>query len=62
MNFQERRRGQRIPLDSVLLSFLGSREEEQVCFEYLPLDVSPHSLVLPSPIGWSTGSACKKVT
>jgi hypothetical protein len=49
MDYQERRRDRRIPLDSVLLPFLGSREEDQVCFEYLPIDVSLHGLGIAIP-------------
>lgn len=49
MGFQERRLDPRIPLDSVLLPFLGSREEDQVCFQYLPLDVSLHGLKIAIP-------------
>jgi len=49
MAFQEKRRDNRIPLDSVLLPFLGSREEDHVCFEYLPLDVSLHGLEIAIP-------------
>jgi hypothetical protein len=49
MDYQERRRDPRIPLDSVLLPFLGSREEDQVCFEYLPIDVSLHGLGIAIP-------------
>jgi hypothetical protein len=30
-------------------AFSGSREEDQVCFEYLPLDVSLHGLGLTIP-------------
>lgn len=49
MDVQERRRDRRIPLDSVLLPFLGSREEDQACFEYLPLDISLHGLGIAIP-------------
>jgi hypothetical protein len=49
MNFQEKRREPRLPLDSVRLPFLGSREEDQVCFEYLPLDVSAHGFGIAIP-------------
>jgi hypothetical protein len=49
MGFQEQRRDKRIPLDFVLLPFLGSREEDYACFEYLPLDVSLHGLGIAIP-------------
>jgi hypothetical protein len=49
MSIEERRRDQRISLDSVLLPFLGSREEDQVCFEYLPMDVSQYGLGIAIP-------------
>lgn len=49
MDFQERRREPRLPLDFVLLPFLASREEDQACFEYLPLDLSQHGLRIAIP-------------
>ena len=49
MGFQEKRRDPRLPLDSVLLPFLGSREEDHVCFEYLPLDLSLHGIGIAIP-------------
>lgn len=49
MDFQERRREPRIPLDSVILPFIGSREEDQACFEYLPLDISLHGVGIAIP-------------
>jgi len=49
MNFQEKRREPRIPLDTVLLPFIGSREGDQVSFEYLPLDMSLHGLGIAIP-------------
>ena len=49
MDFQEKRREPRIRLDTVRLPFLGSRKEDQVCFEYLPLDVSPHGFSIAIP-------------
>ena len=49
MDFQERRREPRIPLDTVLFPFIGSREEDQICFEYLPLDISLHGVGIAIP-------------
>jgi hypothetical protein len=49
MDLQEKRREPRIPLDSVRLPFIGSREEDQACFEYLPLDISLHGLGIAIP-------------
>jgi hypothetical protein len=49
VDFQERRRDQRIHIDSVLFPFLGSREEDHICFEYLPLDLSLHGVRIIIP-------------
>jgi hypothetical protein len=49
MDFIEKRREPRIPIDSVLLPFLGSREEDQATFEYLPLDISLHGVGIAIP-------------
>ncbi|MDD3581390.1 MAG: PilZ domain-containing protein [Desulfobacca sp.] len=49
MDLEEKRRDQRIPLDAVLLPFLGSREEDQACFEYLPLDISLYGVGIVIP-------------
>lgn len=47
--FNEKRRDERIPIDSILFPFLGSREEDHVCFEYLPLNISLHGLCITIP-------------
>ena len=49
MDYAEKRREPRIPLDSVLLPFIGAREEDQACFEYLPLDISLHGVGIAIP-------------
>ena len=46
---QESRREERFTIDSIVLPFVGSREEDHVCFEYLPLDISHHGLKIAIP-------------
>lgn len=43
------RREQRYEFSSVVLPFLGSREEDQLCFQYIPLDISTHGLRITIP-------------
>lgn len=40
MNNLDRRHEPRMMLDSILLPFLGCREEDHVCFQYIPLELS----------------------
>ncbi len=46
---EEQRRERRFEFDSVVLPFLGSREEDHLCFEYLPMDISAHGLRFAIP-------------
>lgn len=45
----ENRRETRIEIDSTLVPLLGSREEDNVCFQYLPVDVSVHGVRIALP-------------
>ena len=49
MDSRDRRRETRHAIESVLLPFLGSRDEDQVCFQYLPLNLSRHGVALAIP-------------
>ncbi|HOV87379.1 MAG TPA: PilZ domain-containing protein [Syntrophobacteraceae bacterium] len=46
---QERRTEPRFEFTSIVLPFLGSRVEDHLCFEYIPLDISTHGLKLAIP-------------
>lgn len=46
---EERRKERRYPIDSILFPFLGTRHEDHVSFEYLPLDISPQGLRITIP-------------
>ncbi|MBN2124481.1 MAG: PilZ domain-containing protein [Deltaproteobacteria bacterium] len=48
-SLEERREERRYPVDSILFPFLGSRDGDHACFEYLPLDISPHGLRITIP-------------
>lgn len=49
MPSENQRREQRFEFNSVVLPFLGSREADHLCFEYIPLDISPHGLRITIP-------------
>ncbi len=49
MPLDDQYREQRFEFVSVVLPFLGSREEDHLCFQYIPLDISTHGLKLAVP-------------
>lgn len=49
MPSEDLRREQRHEFHSVVLPFLGSREEDHLCFEYIPLDISAHGIRITIP-------------
>lgn len=46
---ENRRREQRFEIDAIILPFLGSREVDHLCFQYIPLDISAHGLKIAIP-------------
>ncbi|HEJ83621.1 MAG TPA: PilZ domain-containing protein [Desulfobacteraceae bacterium] len=46
---EERRRGKRFVIDSIVFPFLGSRDEDHTCFEYLLLDIGLHGVRISVP-------------
>ncbi len=49
MDDRHKRRAPRMLLDSVLLPFLGCREDDHVSFQYLPLDISTSGYKIAVP-------------
>jgi hypothetical protein len=45
----ERRREERLSISSINLPFLGSREEDQACFQYIIMDISKSGLKFAIP-------------
>jgi hypothetical protein len=46
---QDKRREQRVDIDSVQFPFLGSRRDDHACFQYLIMDISTHGLRINIP-------------
>lgn len=49
MPSEDQRRERRYEFSSIVLPFLGSREDDHLCFEYLPTDISLHGLKIAIP-------------
>ncbi|MFZ5775898.1 MAG: PilZ domain-containing protein [Thermodesulfobacteriota bacterium] len=49
MTTQELRREERLTIASIIFPFLGSRNRDFACFQYLPLDFSAHGLQIVIP-------------
>lgn len=57
MNGMEARRETRLPIESIILPFFGSRESDFQPFEYLLQDVSPGGVKISIP-NWVQGREC----
>lgn len=50
MDNLDRRHESRITLDSIILPFLGCREEDHTCFQYIPIDFSTKGCKIAVPL------------